>query len=260
MCDIVAVRGRQAVGEVIARLSALAPGEGRTIAVAELGGDRTLGAPMAVESMTVTRALRPWGDPTATGSRLAIGRAAGPGHDAQPYSRPLADCTGGVMLVHCGTIDNAGSLRTTLEDAGHRFRSRTDAEVIPHAIEHELNHGADAFEAFQTAVERLSGSWAIVCLIARHNAIFVARNRSPLLVRGTVGRCIVATDPAATEGVRGPLRILEDGSIAELGTMWRWAGAPGRPPAPTPADDISRLMAPGSGATGDRRRGTLQHH
>jgi glucosamine--fructose-6-phosphate aminotransferase (isomerizing) len=215
---------------------------------------------MAVESITVTRALGSWSDTNATGSRLAIGRAAGPGHDAQPYSRPLADCRGGVMVVHCGTIDNAADLRAALEAGGHRFRSPDDAEVIPHAIEHELNHGAGAFEAFQAAVQRLSGSWAIVCLIARHNSIFVARYRSPLLVRGTVGRCIVATDPAATDGVRGPLRVLEDGSIAELGTMWRWAGTPGRPPAPTPAADISRLMAPGPTDTGDRRRGTLQHH
>jgi glucosamine--fructose-6-phosphate aminotransferase (isomerizing) len=162
------------------------------------------------------------------------------------------------MVVHCGVIENAANLRTELEMTGHRFTSAHDGEVIPHAVEDELNHGADAFEAFQAAVHRLSGSWAIAALIARHNSIFIARYRSPLLVRGTVGRCVAATDPAATDGVRGPLRILEDGSIAELGTMWRWAGTPGRPPAPTPAEDLGPLVAPPT-APGPRR-GTLQHH
>lgn len=259
MCDVVAVRGRQAAGEVISRLAAMNREGPRPVSVAELGGGRSLTSPRTILPLAISRGGTYRAEHPIDEGRLAIGTAPHLGHE--PAERqPVTDCTGGIIVVYCGSIDNAAELRAALEMAGHRFTSTDTGEVIPHAIEDAVRHGEDAFDAFQTAIERLRGSWAIAALIARHNSIFIARFGLPLAVRGTVGRCVVATDPVATEGVRGPLRVLEDGSIAELGTAWHWAGAPGRPPAPTPTADLNPDATPPATDGWDRNRGTLQHH
>lgn len=261
MCDIVAVRGRQAASDVLLRLGVLAHDGASVKTVTELGGDRSLQAltPIPPEAVSPERIAR--GGRSAPTGRLAIGQVRYVDRDrsAASHTHPLLDCEGRVAVVHCGILDNAADLRATLDHSGHRFESALDSEVIPHVIEDELSSGAAAFDAFQAAVQRLSGSWAIAALIARHNSIFIARYRSPLMVRGTVGRCVVASDPAATEGVRGPLRILEDGSIAELGTTWHWAGAPGRPPPPT-TSGIGHEAAPQPNGWPSHRHNTLQHH
>lgn len=256
MDDIIAVRGRQAAAEAISRLESVGIGGLRPVSVAELGGGRSLTPrtfpPRTLPQARAIRAERPM----STG-RLAIGVAWRPG-DPATERRPLTDCAGAVLVVYSGTIDNATEVRAGLETTGHQFLTADDGEIIPHTIEDALARGGDTFRAFQTAVERIRGLWAVAALIARHNSIFIARFGSPLSVRGTVGRCVVATNPAASEGVRGPLRILEDGSIAELGTAWRWAGAPGRPPLPTrTANPGPRLAAPTANGWS---HGTLQHH
>lgn len=168
------------------------------------------------------------------------------------------DCNGSIGVVHCGAIDNAPELRASLVQAGHRFSSARDSEVIPHIIEDALSHESTSFEAFQAAIMQLSGSWAIAALIVRSNSIFIARYRARLTVRGTVGRCVVATDPSATEGVRGPLRLLENGSIAELGTTWHWAGSPGG--APAPVTPLSRGSRSHGATTRQRHFGPLHQH
>lgn len=248
VCEIVAVRGPDAARDVLTRLNGLSRRSGGAAAIAELGGDRALNELNRVPAPG-TSIVRPRSGQFKPTSRLSIGQlltseqASSTGSDW-----PLMDCTGSIGVVHCGTLNNGPELRASLEHTGHRFSTASDSEVIPHVIEAALGHESTSFEAFQAAIVQLSGSWAIAALIARSNSIFVARYRALLTVRGTVGRCVIATDPTATDGVRGPLRFLEDGSIAELGTAWRWAGSPGG--APAPVAPVSR---------GSRRHGVSTH-
>ena len=68
-------------------------------------------------------------------------------------------------MVHNGIIENYLALRQELEAAGHRFRSQTDTEVIPHLIEQELKDGAPlarshpAGAAQRPAAPTRSASW-----------------------------------------------------------------------------------------------------
>ena len=48
------------------------------------------------------------------------------------------DCTGNIVVVHNGIIENYQSLKEELLKKGHTFKSETDTEVIVHLLEEEL--------------------------------------------------------------------------------------------------------------------------
>src|SRR5881628_1736761 len=59
------------------------------------------------------------------------------GKPSEENAHPLADCSGSIVVVHNGIIENYLSLKERLAADGHRFRSETDTEVIAHLIESE---------------------------------------------------------------------------------------------------------------------------
>ena len=62
------------------------------------------------------------------------------GKPSEENSHPHTDCTGDIVVVHNGIIENYLTLRAKLEARGHRFKSETDTEVIAHLIEENLLH------------------------------------------------------------------------------------------------------------------------
>ncbi len=60
------------------------------------------------------------------------------GPPSNENAHPHADCTGSLMVVHNGIIDNYLSLKLELKEKGHIFKSETDTEVLAHLIEEEL--------------------------------------------------------------------------------------------------------------------------
>jgi len=98
-------------------------------------------------------------------------------HNAHPHS----DCTGELVVVHNGIIENYHSLREELKAKGHIFTSETDTEVLAHLIEEYLED--DLVTAVKEAVERVEGSYAIGVLWAGMPDTLVAvRNQSPLVL------------------------------------------------------------------------------
>ncbi len=81
--------------------------------------------------------------------------------------QPLANETSDVFVVHNGEIYNHVELRQLLESKGHRFRSRTDTEMIVHAYE-EWGPGC---------VERFNGMWAFAVWDQRSRELFCSRDR-----------------------------------------------------------------------------------
>ncbi len=115
--------------------------------------------------------------------RLAIIDVAGGG-------QPLADESESVLVVCNGEIYNYRALRGELERRGHRFRTESDAEVIPHLYE----------ERGLAFVDALEGMFALALWDARAARLVLVRDRmgeKPLYYAVTRGGLLFASEPKA---------------------------------------------------------------
>ncbi|WP_247005005.1 glutamine--fructose-6-phosphate transaminase (isomerizing) [Halosolutus gelatinilyticus] len=138
----------------------------------------------------------------------------GPPSDANAH--PHTDCHDRVAVVHNGIIDNYQELRDELTASGHEFRSETDTEVVPHLIESFLDNGANPEEAFRSAIDRISGSYAIAAVFDETETVYAVRNQSPLVLGlGDDGTYLASDVPAFIE-YTDRVVYLDDGEFARL--------------------------------------------
>ncbi|NKI33657.1 glutamine--fructose-6-phosphate transaminase (isomerizing) [Wenzhouxiangella sp. XN79A] len=122
-----------------------------------------------------------------------------------------------IAVVHNGIIENHEALKKELEDAGYRFASETDSEVIAHLIHRELDRGAAPDKAIRAAVDRLAGSFALGVLDRDHpDRLWGVRHGSPLVIGVGVGEHFLASDAAALVPLTQQMMFLDDGDIACL--------------------------------------------
>ena len=100
-------------------------------------------------------------------------------------------------LVHNGVIENYELVKKEyLQDV--TFVSETDTEVIVQLMEQQVSTGLSVEEAFRNTLSLLHGSYAIGLLDAENpNMIYVAKNKSPLLVGVGDNFNVVASDAMA---------------------------------------------------------------
>ncbi len=118
------------------------------------------------------------------------------GRPTEENAHPHRDCTGRLVVIHNGIIENYLELKHELTALGHRFVTETDTEVIAHAIEHEMRtSGADLPAAFRAVLPRLRGIYAVVAMSADAPKMLVAGRLGPPLVAGIgSGEYFVASD------------------------------------------------------------------
>src|SRR5206468_45565 len=88
-----------------------------------------------------------------------------------------------VAIVHNGIIQNYLPLKKDLIARGHRFKSKTDSEVITHLIEEEYKSSRDPVDAVTKAAARLRGQYAFVTIFRdRPDLLIGTRFDAPLLV------------------------------------------------------------------------------
>ncbi|MEF8854679.1 MAG: glutamine--fructose-6-phosphate aminotransferase, partial [Haloarculaceae archaeon] len=154
------------------------------------------------------------------------------GPPSDENAHPHGDCTGRVAVVHNGIIENYGRLRDELVAAGHEFESDTDTEVVPHLIEDALADGTEPEAAVRSAVEQLAGSYALAVVMEGTEAVFAARNDSPLVIGEDPerGACYLASDVPAFRDYTDIVVYLDDGEFARLdGDGWTVTDADGDP-------------------------------
>lgn len=123
------------------------------------------------------------GDAIIAPSHIGLGHTRWATHGAPTTenAHPHSDCTGELVVVHNGIIENYHSLREDLKAKGHNFTSETDTEVLAHLIEDNLN--GDLVAAVKKAVAMVEGSYALGVMWAKEPEKLVAvRNQSPLVL------------------------------------------------------------------------------
>jgi len=123
------------------------------------------------------------------------------GEPCEDNAHPHLDCTGTIVVVHNGIVENYRPLKEQLVAEGHTFRSQTDTEVIVHLVERYLDRdGASLAEATRRALNDLKGAHAVVVLSAREPDQFVAArigNAGGVTVGYGDGEMFVASDMLA---------------------------------------------------------------
>jgi len=139
------------------------------------------------------------------------------GRPTEENAHPHRDCTGRLVVVHNGIIENYLQLKDELRKKDHRFVTETDTEIIAHLIEEHLKTGANFEDAVRKSVTELRGIFALSMLSADEpDTIISARQGPPVVIGIGDGEYFVASDiPAILEHTRDVF-FLGDGEIAVM--------------------------------------------
>ena len=152
-----------------------------------------------------------------TKSMVGLGhtRWATHGEPTEENAHPHSDCTGELVVVHNGIIENYYSLREELKNEGHEFKSETDTEVLAHLIEKYLED--DLETAVRRALKDVTGAYALGVLWAkRPDMLIAARKQSPLVLGVTEKETFMASDIPALLPYTRDVIFLDDGEMAVL--------------------------------------------
>jgi glutamine---fructose-6-phosphate transaminase (isomerizing) len=106
-------------------------------------------------------------DPIAGSIGIGHTRWATHGQANQLNAHPHLDCTGDLVVIHNGIVENFLDLRHELQAKGHVFKSETDTETIVHLVEEYVKEGRSFEEAARLTLNRLRGAQAIVLMNKR---------------------------------------------------------------------------------------------
>ena len=134
--------------------------------------------------------------------------------DLTSGQQPLSNEDETLWIVFNGEIFNYIELRSQLERIGHRFRTRSDTEVIVHAYE---TWGDDAFR-------RLNGQWAVALWDATRRRLVLSRDRMgvrPLYLCEHRGTLFFASEVKAIFAADASIpRALDPRGIDQTFTFW----------------------------------------
>jgi glutamine---fructose-6-phosphate transaminase (isomerizing) len=116
------------------------------------------------------------------------------GRPTEENAHPHRDCTGKIVVVHNGIIENYLDLKLELQAEGHKFVTETDTEIVAHLVEREMK--ADGLEnAVRRALLLMRGLFALVLISADDpEKIVTVRNGPPIVVGLGDGEFFVASD------------------------------------------------------------------
>ena len=153
------------------------------------------------------------------GSKAHIGlghtRWATHGEPSEQNAHPHTDCTGSLVVVHNGIIENYYTLRAELIKQGHEFKSQTDTEVLAHLIEKYLQDSLE--DAVRRALQDVEGAFALAVLWEKApDTIIAARKQSPLVLGISEDASYLASDIPALLPYTKQVIFMEDGELAIL--------------------------------------------
>lgn len=159
--------------------------------------------------------LRKVADNSDEDGTLGIGHTRWATHGVPNYenSHPHQSTSGRFTLVHNGVIENYEELKAEyLSDV--TFSSETDTEVIVQLVDYFSKQGLATEDAFTKVVKLLNGSYALGLLDDNDkDTIYVAKNKSPLLVGVGEGFNVIASDALAMLQTTNQYKEIHDHEI-----------------------------------------------
>jgi glucosamine--fructose-6-phosphate aminotransferase (isomerizing) len=163
------------------------------------------------------------------------------GRPTEENAHPHRDCTGRIVVVHNGIVENYLELKRELIAQGHIFVTETDTEIIAHLIEQIQKESAverieevgapslgrslvqgwestiSLEEAVRKAVKRLTGAFALGVLSSQEpDKIVAARSGPPAVIGLGEGEYFVASDVPGILHHTREIVFLNDGEMAIL--------------------------------------------
>src|SRR5579863_5124035 len=141
------------------------------------------------------------------------------GRPTEENAHPHRDCTGRIVVVHNGIIENYVTLKKQLIEDGHKFTTETDTEVIAHLVEKYFKssngHQPSLEEAVRKTVGQLSGVFALGVISSdAPDKIVAARNGPPAVIGLGKDEYFVASDVPAILNHTRDMFFLGDGDLA----------------------------------------------
>ena len=215
MCGIVGYIGnRKAVPIILDGLRRLEYRGYDSAGIAVLNGDNHLAVRRAsgkLRNLEDAIRVNPVDGPYGIGHT----RWATHGRPTEENAHPHRDCTGDIVVVHNGIVENYLPLKHQLQLEGHKFVTETDTEVIAHLVEKYYEGNLE--EAVRKTVRDLSGVFALGIIASSDpNKIVAARSGPPVVIGLGEGEYFVASDVPAILSHTRDMFFLADGDLAVL--------------------------------------------
>ncbi len=137
------------------------------------------------------------------------------GKPSEENAHPHTDCSGKIVVVHNGIIENYVSLKKQLQKEKHKFASETDTEVVAHLI--EKYYKGDLLSAVKSALKNIEGAYALCAISCEDKSrIVVARKDAPLVIGLGKDENFIASDVSALLQYTKDVIFLENGDVAEI--------------------------------------------
>jgi glucosamine--fructose-6-phosphate aminotransferase (isomerizing) len=142
------------------------------------------------------------------------------GRPTEENAHPHRDCTGKIVVVHNGIVENYLSLKKKLIEEGHKFTTETDTEIIAHLVEKYSKSSGNGRhpsleDAVRQTVKQLTGVFALAVISTDEpNKIVAARNGPPAVIGLGNDEYFVASDVPAILYHTRDIIFLADGDMA----------------------------------------------
>ena len=218
MCGIIAYSGRQAATPII--LEGLRRLEYRGydsagIAFTQRGEIHIIKTPGKLDALVDKVAASP--NPMLATCGMGHTRWATHGVPNEVNAHPHLSNGGEFALVHNGIIENYREIKAELTAKGYTFLSETDTEVLLNLIAEYRKSSPDTLTAFQRAVLRADGAYALV-LTSRDEpeVVYATRKNAPLVAGVGVGENFVSSDITAFLSHTRKVIFLDEGDIIRI--------------------------------------------
>jgi glucosamine--fructose-6-phosphate aminotransferase (isomerizing) len=156
--------------------------------------------------------------PNGSHSHHGLGhtRWATHGGVTEQNAHPLTGCNAAkIAIVLNGIVENYRELKQQLLAEGHVFSSETDAEVVVHMLERELD--GDLAAALSRVYRQLEGHFSIVAIHHDYPDVLVGvRHQTPLVIGAGDGEMFIASSVAAFLSETRRVYFPNDGEIVEV--------------------------------------------